>query len=156
MILTIRDLQIEQSFIELKLSHFKIESVFFSIKLNTPIGIIVVDPLKHHSQAYIGDLDCINSEIIAGLKNNSKIIECACDEPLFNIDIFYHKEEKDLYSLRMSLDLKKILSNQPSFEGPCLQIEVRRNSIEELANFFEEIVIKYEAYEKHFGHYWRN
>lgn len=143
----IKDIHVEQS-MQLEFSHFGTESVFFEIKFNTPIGNIYVDPKKHFSSTYIGDLKNISQHILDGLMNNLPVIKTGCMEPLFNISIYRFPEEKDVFTFRIELDLKKILNNEPNDSGPCLSLIVNRSSLEELAVFFNKIYQDYQLSKK--------
>ncbi|MEW6695991.1 MAG: hypothetical protein ACOY35_12645 [Bacillota bacterium] len=139
----IKDLHVEQS-LEIILSHFKNESVYFTIKFNTPIGNIEVNPEKHFSFVFIDDIKYIKEDIKEGLNKDLPVIKVGCMESLFDISIHKNPEEENSFTFRIGIDLRKVLYNKPNFDGPCLTITVNRKSIEELVKYFEEIIKKYD------------
>lgn len=140
--MNIKDLNLDQS-IDIDFSHFRDESVYFSIKFNSPIGAIVVDPKIHYSFAYIGDMDNIVDIISNGLRNNLRVIRAGCMEPLFTIEIIRSEIDDDIYEFIFMLDLGKVLNNKPSHNGPCISLTVQRGFVEQFIRFLKNIARQY-------------
>lgn len=152
--------------IEISLSHFHSEAIYFNIRFDTPVGTIIIDPEKHFSYCMNLDLDNIASTIREGLKNNLQKIVTGCMEPLFDIEILRYSidtpsseighlnVEYAEFLFTLTVDIAKIFSGTTTNSNVCVTMIVDRATIEEFVSFFVKIRNRYaqyrEAYEEIF------
>jgi len=144
--------------IEIGLSHFHTEAIYFHIGFSTPAGTLTIDPEKHFSYCMNLDMDNIVVAISEGLKNNLPRIVTGCKEPLFDIEILrcpngaspreagHLDTECDEFQFAMSVDVAKILSDTSASGNIRLTMTVDTVALEELVSFFVRVGDRYAQY----------
>lgn len=146
--------------IEIRLSHFHTESIYFHIRFETPAGTIIIDPEKHFSYCMNLDLDNIADTISEGLKNNLQKIVAGCMEPLFGIEILRYSNELSSnetehinfecaeFLFTLTIDMAKIFSDTSTNSNICLAMTVDRSTLEEFVSFLVNVSNRYAQYQE--------